>query len=147
MAEPSTLPMFRMSPEATLFSRQSDGAAGYDIYSSVDMEIQPGLRDVVKTSIALAVPDGYYGRIAPRSGLAVKKGIRVEAGVIDSDYRGEIVVCLSNAGNGVFVINKGDRIAQFILEKITTPSVVEVKSIDELGNTGRGDGGFGSTGL
>ena len=139
--------MFRMTPEAILFERKSDEAAGYDISSAVDISIPPGQRRVIYTKIKLAVPYGYYGRIAPRSGLAVKHGIRVEAGVVDSDYRGEIMVCLSNGGKDEFVIEKGDRIAQFILEKITLPVVDEVHSVEELGDTRRGSGGFGSTGV
>jgi len=97
----------------------------------------------VKTDIAVAIPPGFYGRIAPRSSLAWKSHIDVGAGVVDEDYRGPVGVVLFNLGNAPFKINKGDRIAQLVLTKITTPPVEEV---DDLNATARAEGGFGSTG-
>ena len=92
----------------------------------------------------MAIPEGHYGRVAPRSGLAVKNFIDVGAGVIDCDYRGALGVVLFNHSADDFHIKPGDRIAQLIIEKISTPDVVEVDDLDE---TARGAGGFGSTGV
>jgi dUTP pyrophosphatase len=102
-----------------------------------------GKRKVVKTGISIAIPPGYYGRVAPRSGLAVKKGIDVLAGVIDGGYRGEIGVVLQNLSNEDYPFKKGDRVAQLILEQCNTIDWVE---LDELKDSARSDGGFGSTG-
>ena len=138
-----TLLVKRLNEHATLPARGSPLAAGYDLSSSEDVSIPKGTRRLVGTGIAFTVPHETYGRIAPRSGLAVKKGIQVGAGVIDRDYTGEVKVVLFNHGDEDFVIKKGDRIAQLIIEKIEMP---EVKLVDELLVTERGEGGFGSTG-
>jgi len=98
---------------------------------------------IVNTGIAIVIPKNCYGRIAPRSSLAVKHGIQVGAGVIDPDYTGEVKVVLFNQGQDDFKISVGDRIAQLVLERCETPDVREVLTIDE---TARGAGGFGSTG-
>ncbi|EPQ27411.1 uncharacterized protein PFL1_04949 [Pseudozyma flocculosa PF-1] len=130
-------------PLAKLPTRGSASAAGYDLYSSEKVTIERGKRKVVQTGISLAIPEGHYGRVAPRSGLASKHGIDVGAGVIDSDYRGLLGVLLFNLGDADFTINEGDRIAQLVIEQISTPPVEEVSSLDD---TARGAGGFGSTG-
>ncbi|PWN51790.1 putative dUTP pyrophosphatase [Violaceomyces palustris] len=130
-------------PLAKLPTRGSASAAGYDLYASERVTIEKGKRKVVQTGISLAIPEGCYGRVAPRSGLASKHGIDVGAGVIDSDYRGLLGVLLFNFGESDFAINEGDRIAQLVIERIATPEVEEVDSLDE---TVRGAGGFGSTG-
>lgn len=98
---------------------------------------------LVATDLAVAVPPGTYGRIAPRSGLAAKHMIDTGAGVIDADYRGEIKILLFNHSEVDFPISEGDRIAQLVLEKIVTP---EVQEVDNLEESVRGTGGFGSTG-
>lgn len=123
---------------ATAFS------AGYDISSAEDAVIPPKARLAVSTGIAIGLPEGTYGRIAPRSGLAYKFGIDVFAGVIDADYTGEVKAILYNSGDQHFFIKTGDRIAQLIIEKIETPDVAVVLEIDD---TARGAGGFGSTGV
>jgi dUTP pyrophosphatase len=105
-----------------------------------------GQRILVKTGIKVAIDDGYYGRIAPRSGLAYKNGIDVLAGVIDSDYRGDVGVILLNTSNTTFVIKNGDRIAQLVIEKIYTGGIDVVQSVADILPTARGEGGFGSTG-
>ncbi|TKY89241.1 hypothetical protein EX895_001772 [Sporisorium graminicola] len=130
-------------PLAKLPTRGSALAAGYDLYSAEKIVLPRGGRKVVQTGICLAIPTGHYGRVAPRSGLASKHGIDTGAGVIDEDYRGLLGVLLFNFGDSDFTINEGDRIAQLIIEKISTPEVQEVESLDE---TLRGAGGFGSTG-
>jgi len=120
-------------------------SAGYDLYSSESTIVKPGDRSLVSTGLAIQVPPGCYGRIAPRSGLAVKYGIDVGAGVIDEDYRGHVKVLLFNHGKEDFRISKGDRIAQLILEIIALRGIVKV--VDELTETTRGINGFGSTGV
>ena len=125
-------------------ARATPGSAGYDLASAVDAVIPSKGRLAVSTGIAIEIPQGTYGRIAPRSGLAYKFGIDVFAGVIDFDYRGEVKVILYNSGEDPFVIKTGDRIAQLILEKIETP---DVSLIVDMTNTDRGDRGFGSSGV
>ena len=134
----------RMVNHAKLPIRGSVGAAGYDLHAAEKTVIPAHSRGVVKTGISIEIPEGLYARIAPRSGLSVKKSIDVGAGVVDSDYRGEIGVVLINHSNKDFEVNVGDRIAQMILEQIKTPEVVEQADLDQ---TNRGEKGFGSTGM
>lgn len=136
--------VIRKSPQATLPVRGSEGAAGYDLSSAKEMVIPGRGKGLVPTDLVIAVPDGTYGRIAPRSGLAWKNHIDVGAGVIDGDYRGPVGVVLFNHSDVDFKIAVGDRIAQLILEQIKIVPVKEVEAIEE---TSRGEGGFGSTGV
>ena len=124
-------------------ARGSDEAAGYDLYSYENQTITPNKIKLIDTGISIRVPEGTYGRIAPRSSVS-KKGILINAGVIDRDYRGPVKVMVHNLSNNDYVINKNDRIAQLILEQIKTPPV---ELVEELDDTERGDGGFGSTGV
>ena len=117
-------------------------AAGLDLCALEDVEIQPKQRAVARTGLAVAIPPGFYGRVAPRSGLAVKQGLDVLAGVIDSDYRGEICCVLYNTGDDPIALPAGSRICQLILEQIITP---EATWVNDLDLTARGAGGFGST--
>lgn len=133
----------RLTHDAILPTRGSNASVGYDLYSTDQVIIPPTHRALVGTSVAILMPNGVYGRVAPRSGLAVKHGIQVGAGVIDPDYTGEVKVVLFNHGDKVFEVKKGERIAQLILEKCETPRVEEIGVIEE---TNRGAGGFGSTG-
>lgn len=133
-----------LNVNAKIPSRGSDKAAGYDLSSSEEVIVPARGRKMVKTGIAISVPAGHYGRVAPRSGITLKNGIDVGAGVIDEDYRGEVCVILFNHSNEDFVVNMGDRIAQLILERISTPDVEVVNSLE---STERGNGGFGSTGV
>ncbi|ORY44705.1 dUTP diphosphatase [Rhizoclosmatium globosum] len=133
-----------LSDKGRLPARGSVGAAGYDLFSAKDMVIPAGNRAIVPTDISIAVPLGTYGRVAPRSGLAVKHFLDVGAGVIDSDYRGAVGVVMFNFGTADFEVKEGDRIAQLILEKI---AVAEIAHVQELDDTVRGEGGFGSTGI
>ena len=135
----------RLSKHAVLPSRGSDYAAGLDLSAAVNCTIAAGERALVKTDLSIACPPGTYARIAPRSGLAYKKGIDVGAGVIDADYRGPLGVILFNFGDSDFVISQGDRIAQLILEQIVLPDVVDVEDLPQVGE--RGAAGFGSTGV
>ncbi|EDL80067.1 deoxyuridine triphosphatase, isoform CRA_b [Rattus norvegicus] len=139
----ASLRFVRLSEHATAPTRGSARAAGYDLYSAYDYTIPSMEKALVKTDIQIAVPSGCYGRVAPRSGLAVKHFIDVGAGVIDEDYRGNVGVVLFNFGKEKFEVKKGDRIAQLICERILYPDLEEVQTLD---NTERGSGGFGSTG-
>ncbi|KAH7163263.1 dUTP diphosphatase [Dactylonectria estremocensis] len=133
----------KLSDKGRLPTRGSAFAAGYDLYAARDTTIPARGKALVDTDISMAIPDGTYGRIAPRSGLASKNFIDTGAGVIDADYRGQVKVLLFNHAAADFEIKEGDRIAQLILERIYTPEVVEV---EELAESVRGAGGFGSTG-
>src|SRR5215510_12866992 len=143
---PSTLEQLRfkqLDPRAVLPRRGSVLAAGLDIYSIEDLEIESKQRSTVRTGLAVAIPPGFYGRIAPRSGLAAKNGLDVLAGVIDSDYRGEVCCLLYNTGDEAITLPAGSKICQLIVEQIITPEATWVSDLDE---TARGAGGFGSTG-
>jgi dUTP pyrophosphatase len=133
----------KLSDEATTPTRGSAFAAGYDLYASKDTTVPAHGKVLVSTDISIACPEGTYGRIAPRSGLASKHFIDTGAGVIDSDYRGEVKVLLFNHASDDFPIKHGDRIAQLVLERIYTPEIMEVTDLEE---SVRGAGGFGSTG-
>jgi dUTP pyrophosphatase len=140
---PRVLTFKKLDPRATLPNRGSSQAAGLDIYSIEEVAIEPKQRAVVRTGLAVAIPEGYYGRIAPRSGLATRNGLDVLAGVIDADYRGEIGCLLYNTGDETIHLAGQSKICQLLIEKIVTPTAVWA---DEIGNTDRGSGGFGSTG-
>jgi dUTP pyrophosphatase len=144
------LNVIKINPLATLPTRGTPGAAGYDLFSIDNYVVLPGRRVVVSTGITIQLPPGTYGRIAPRSGLAVKHGLDVLAGVVDPDYTGEVKVVLQNMDmNQPFVIRPGYRIAQLILEQCVTPAVVEIPGectgLVDVSNA-RGANGFGSTG-
>ena len=132
-------------PDATIPTRQGVGDAGYDIYACEDGIVPAKARLMISAGISIEIPTDCYARVAPRSGLALKKGINTGAGVIDSSYRGSIGVILFNHGDDNFDVKVGDRIAQLIFEKIYTPVLEEV-TVEKLTNTVRGAGGFGSTG-
>jgi dUTP pyrophosphatase len=138
----------KLVPNAQIPVRATTGSAGYDLFSTDNYVVLPGRRVVVSTGISVQLPPGTYGRIAPRSGLAVKHGLDTLAGVIDPDYTGEVKVVLQNLDmNQPFVIRPGYRIAQLILESFEVVDVVEVPSENTALNTDRGAGGFGSTGV
>ena len=122
-------------------------SAGMDLYADIDeaIDVQPMSRVLVDTGISIALPDGFEAQIRPRSGLAIKHGISLvnSPGTIDADYRGEIKVILINLGNESFKIERGERIAQMVIHKVSRVEWDEVDSHDE---TERGEGGFGHTG-
>ena len=125
---------------------KTDGSSGMDLMANVEqaVKILPGEKKIISTGIMVAIPEQYEIQIRPRSGLAAKNGISVlnTPGTIDSDYRGEIKVILINLGKDIFQINKNDRIAQMIVCPIIK---VELKEVESLPETARGEGGFGST--
>ena len=123
----------------------TDGAAGMDVLSAEDVTSAPGARQAVASGLALAIPAGFEVQVRPRSGLALKHGISVPntPGTIDSDYRGELKVILINHGSDPFEIRRGDRIAQLVLAPVIRATWLVAEELDE---TARGEGGFGSTG-
>jgi dUTP pyrophosphatase len=129
-------------------SYATENSAGMDLYAAIEdaLTIEVGKRTLVPTGICLEIPAGYEGQVRPRSGLALKHGIGMvnAPGTIDSDYRGEIGVILINLGDRPYVIHRGDRIAQLIISPVMR---VQVSQAIELNESGRGDGGFGHSGV
>lgn len=122
------------------------GDAGLDLYAAKDVTLQPGQRVMIPTGIAIAIPQGYAGFVQPRSGLAAKQGFSIvnTPGLIDSGYRGEIgVIGLNTDTQSEITIKRGDRVAQLVIQEVP---VVELLEVDELDETERSSGGFGSTG-
>lgn len=138
----------RLNNLARIPTRGSKYAAGYDLYAATDykIEIQPHQTVKIGTGIAVAIPEGNFGGIFARSGLALKKGLAPanKVGIIDADYRGELIVALHNDSDEVQTIEEGSRIAQLIIIPFVS---VEFQEVDELDDTERGEGGFGSTGV
>jgi len=134
----------KLDKEAKLPERKRQGDAGLDLYSLEDVELKPGEKALVRTGIAVEIPEGYFGLIKDRSGLAAKNALHCLAGVVDSNYRGEIKVVLINLGKETVKLEKHTRIAQMIIIPYLD---VEVKEVDELSDSERQDKGFGSSGL
>ena len=137
----------KLNENATIPTRGSEKAAGYDLYACIDapITIPAHCTEKIGTGLALELPDGYFGAIVARSGLATKQGLALanKFGVCDSDYRGEYIVPLHNHSNESALVMPGQRIAQLIVMPYLP---VEFNEVDELSDTERGDGGFGSTG-
>ena len=133
-----------LSNSAILTKRGSAFAAGLDLYSPVSGTIEPSQRLLVPLDISIELPKGTFGHILTRSGLALKNGIHVGAGVIDEDYRGNVGVLLFNLGNVPFVFKEGDRIAQLVIKSYENINLVQKEKLDD---SSRGNGGFGSTGV
>ena len=148
MKEDQKLKIKKLREEAVLPERKTPGSAGYDLCACIagDFTIEPGELVILPTGLAAEIPEGCAGMIFTRSGLGVKHGIAVSngVGVIDSDYRGEIHVGLRNNSQIAYTVSPGERIAQLIVMPVCLPEVVE---IEELSETERGAGGFGSTGI
>ncbi|CAN0362537.1 unnamed protein product [Pylaiella littoralis] len=144
MALSETMQVKKLSENAIMPVRGSEHAAGFDLASAYETTVPAGRQALVKTDLSIAIPPNTYARIAPRSGLAVKKMIDCGAGVVDYDYRGPVGVVLFNHGSEDFKIEKGDRVAQLILERIC---MADIEEVSELSETTRGSGGFGSTGV
>ena len=135
----------KLVEDATIPEYKTAGAAGMDVCSVEDVMLQPMGFKIVKTGLAMAIPHGYEVQVRPRSGMACKYGISVinTPGTIDEDYRGEIGVGLINLSQEPFKVEKGMRIAQLVVNKVEQPQIEVVEELDE---TERGEGGFGSTG-
>ncbi len=143
----SELRITKLDPDAVLPVRSHEGDAGLDLVAIHDAEIYPGMRALVGTGIAVAIPYGTVGMVCPRSGLAIKHGITVTnaPGIVDAGYRGELKVNLLNTdANHSFQVKAGDRIAQLVIAPIVTSEFTVVDSLDE--DTERSTNGFGSTG-
>ena len=135
----------KLNENAVIPQYATELSAGVDLCSTDYLLLLPRQRALVHTGLAIALPAGYEAQVRPRSGLALKKGVTVlnSPGTIDADYRGEIGVILFNTSDSTFEINPGDRIAQMVIKKYER---AEWNEVDELTNTARGEGGFGSTG-
>ena len=137
----------RLHPDAIVPTLGSAAAAGYDLYALYPCDLEPGSTHLIHTGWAMEIPDGFWGGIYARSGLATKKGLRPAncVGAIDPDYRGEVMVPLHNDSSSIQHINAGDRIAQLIFAEVWHPAD-GLEEVEELSDTSRGEGGFGSTG-
>lgn len=137
----------RLDPSVELPSYAYDGDAGLDLRSNEDVTLAPLERRLVSTGLAVAIPDGYAGFVQPRSGLALREGLSMAntPGLIDAHYRGELKVCAINLDSEKPIhIERGERIAQLVIQKVP---IVELFEVEELDETDRGDGGFGSSGV
>lgn len=145
-APPVRLRVKRLDPDVPLPSYAHDGDAGLDLCAAEDVVLAPMQRSAVATGLAIAVPAGWVGLVHPRSGLALRQGLTVAnaPGTVDAGYRGELRVILVNLGEDAVTIARGDRVAQLVLQEVGVAEVVEV---DDLDDTTRGHGGFGSTGV
>ncbi|TFG07575.1 dUTP diphosphatase [Candidatus Thorarchaeota archaeon] len=146
MNERVTIKVKRVHKEAQVPRTAKTGDVAFDLYSVEDYELQPGERTAVRTGLAMEIPRGYEGQVRPRSGLALKHGITVlnTPGTIDSGYRGEVKAIMINHGTEPFKVEKGMRICQLAIRPVPTS---EISVVDELSDSERGDGGFGSTGV
>ncbi len=147
MSDRIKLPIKRLDPSVELPSYAYDGDAGLDLRSNEDVTLEPFERRLVATGLAIAIPDGYAGFVQPRSGLALREGLSMAntPGLIDAHYRGELKVCSINLDpHNPIHIERGERIAQLVIQKVP---VVELEEVDELDETDRGCGGFGSSGV
>lgn len=135
----------KLSDEAIIPTLGSKEAAGFDLYSCVDTTIEPGKTVSINLNIAVEIPQGYFGAVFARSGLATKEGLRPAncVGVVDSDYRGELKIMLHNDSDVTREVKKGQRVAQMVIIPYLQASIVET---EELSDTDRGESGFGSTG-
>ncbi len=146
MTEPVTVSVRRLDPDLPLPAYAHPGDAGADLVAADDVELAPGARALVRTGIAVALPEGFVGLVHPRSGLAARLGVTVlnAPGTVDAGYRGEILVNLVNHDRDTAVkITRGDRIAQLVVQKVER---ARFHAVDELPDTGRGADGHGSTG-
>jgi dUTP pyrophosphatase len=136
----------KLDPSVAAPAYAHPGDAGMDLCSAEDLTLGPGERAMVSTGFAMALPEGYAAFVQPRSGLAARSGISIvnTPGLIDCHYRGEVKVILVNLGNEPFQVKRGDRIAQMVIQRV---EAARVEVVEELGDTVRGEGGFGSTGL
>ena len=137
----------RLDPEVELPSYAYEGDAGLDLRSNEDVTLEPFERRLVSTGLAVAIPDGYAGFVQPRSGLALRRGLSMAntPGLIDAHYRGELKVCAINLDPSEPIhISRGERVAQLVIQKVP---VVQLHEVEELDETDRGAGGFGSSGV
>jgi dUTP pyrophosphatase len=142
-----TVPIKRLDPSVELPSYAYEGDAGLDLRSAEDVTLAPHERRLVSTGLAIAIPEGYAGFVQPRSGLALREGLSMAntPGLIDAHYRGELKVCAVNLDDSTPIrITRGERIAQLVIQRVPVVQLLEVEELDE---TDRGEGGFGSSGV
>lgn len=139
------IPVRRLDPHLPLPEHAHPGDGGVDLRAAEEVKLMPGGRALVATGVAVAIPEGHAGLVVPRSGLAVDHGVTVVngPGLVDSGYRGELKVALINLGGSPYLIERGARIAQLVVVGV---AALEMVAVDELPDSVRGDGGFGSTG-
>ncbi len=138
-----TLRIKKLSADVTLPQYAHRGDAALDLYANVAVTLQPGEKTAVPTGIAMEIPDGYVGLIWDKSGIAIKGGLKTLGGVVDSTYRGEVLVGIINLSQEVYTFERGHKVAQMIIQK---KEDVVIEEVSELSETARGEGGFGSTG-
>ena len=138
-----TLRFQQLDSRAVLPTRGTPHSAGLDLVCIEETRLEPKTRIGARTGLSVEIPEGFYGRVAPRSGLAAKQGIDVLAGVIDADYRGEVICLLYNTSDELVVLPAGSKICQLIIEQMITPTAMWANDLEA---TARGAGGFGSTG-
>lgn len=142
-----TVPLKRLDPSVELPSYAYEGDAGLDLRSNIDIDLAPFERALIPTGLAIAIPDGFAGFVQPRSGLAIKRGFSIvnTPGLIDAHYRGELMIIGINLDSRESIhIDRGERIAQLVIQEVPTVNLVEVEELDE---TDRGSCGFGSSGV
>jgi dUTP pyrophosphatase len=139
----TTIKVKRLEKNAIIPTKPNNDDAGWDLYAIISRSLAPNQRVVYRTGISLEIPEGIVGLVWPRSGLSVKHGIDVLAGVIDSGYRGEIQVCLLNTSDIWVEIQEGERIAQILFQEIPK---IKLEEVTLLANSDRGENGFGSSG-
>lgn len=137
------LQVVRLNKKAKIPTYAHDTDAGMDLFAAAEVSLAPGERSQIPTGIALAVPKGFVGLVWDKSGLSHRCGLKTLGGVVDADYRGEIVVGMVNLGEETYVFKEGDKVAQILIQKVEHADLVEVDTLDE---TIRGEKGFGSTG-
>ena len=133
----------RLEEDAKLPDQPYEGDAGFDLYANETVTFEPGDKATIKTGIAIAVPMGYVGLIWDKSGVGIKKGHKVLGGVVDAGYRGEIMIGMINLSRESHTFEKGDKVAQMLIQKVEQPKIIEVEELDE---TERGEKAFGSSG-
>ena len=133
----------KVSKNAKVPDQPYDGDAGFDLYSTGTVSIEPGKKAAIGTGIALAIPKGFVGLIWDKSGIAIKHGLKTLGGVVDSGYRGEVMVGIINHSDKPYIFEEGDKVAQMLIQEVVLPKIVEVEELDE---TQRGDKKFGSSG-
>ena len=133
----------KLNPEAKLPSYAHAGDAGMDLYALEDTEVLPGQVVKVRSGLAMEIPDGFVGLCWTKSGLANNHKIKISSGVIDSGYRGEVLMGIINLGAEPYIFKKGEKVLQMLIQKVERPEIVEAENLSE---TSRGEGGFGSTG-
>lgn len=138
-----TIKVKKLKGDVVVPSYAHAGDAGMDVYAAEDIHIKKGERAKVPTGIAMEIPDGFVGLVWDKSGLSMNHGLKTLGGVIDSGYRGEVVIGIINLSNEDYTLKKGHKVAQILIQKVETPAIQEV---EEISDSRRGEKGFGSTG-